>query len=141
MYIWHSFCSLTISVTPLLTPTNISHDINGSKKAAWSFGGPLDCCFEVSHVIDDGTAAICQLCIGDGKNVSRSTVRSSSSASNLYAHIRHVHPDVYAILEPVVRFRDKNKRHCVQSSTIQEMFSQSRTRKLNDALSSAVCIT
>ena len=74
------------------------------------------------------------LCIDSGKNAEQSTIRTSCRVSNMYFHIMIVHSEVYYVLFPIIKGRQKNKSPRTTSSTIGEVMSRSRKRTIDEAL-------
>ncbi len=86
------------------------------------------------EVQEGGESFVCLICVSDGHSRAKSTSRSARSASNMYAHFKHVHSSIYAILEPIVRSRDKIKKQNFQSNTISDVMSSQRNKKFEEAL-------
>lgn len=64
-----------------------------------------------------------------------STIRSAKNSSKLCTHFRLVHNEVYAIIEPIIRGRDKNKRtKPAQSTTLTDELARSRQKAFENAL-------
>eukprot|EP00171_Calliarthron_tuberculosum_P023086 IDg23086t1 len=82
---------------------------------------------------DDGKAFVCKSCVSNGVNRERATLRSAHNASNLYSHLKQVHPEIYSVLTPIVQGRERNKKPMVQSTTITEVMARSTKRVINDA--------
>ena len=78
--------------------------------------------------VEDVPLFICHLCEKNGTNsVPANTYRSSANASNMYSHFRSVHAEVFPILQPIIKTREKNKRRRNERvATIQEMVNRSK---------------
>ena len=83
---------------------------------------------------DEGKAFVCQVCIAGGVQRRRATFRSPRNASNLYSHFKLVHPEVYAIIAPIIQSRQKNKKARTQTGTIIDSFARSRQCVVDEAL-------
>ena len=112
---------------PTVVPMN-------SRKRHGSLDGRWTSILLLTEVCSDGSSFVCNICLKSGKSQRRSTVQSSGSAPNLHTHFRHAHPEVYSIIEPIIRSRDKNKRLCPTSYTIAETFARSTQRRLEDEM-------
>ena len=105
-----------------------------SQKLHGSLYGNWTSTLRLTEILSDGNSFMCHLCLNCGKSRRISIVQSLGGASNLYTYFRHVHPEVYDIIEPIIRNRDKNKRLCLASHTIAESFSRSTQRRLEDEM-------
>ena len=85
-------------------------------------------------MIQDATAVECQLWLPEGKICARSLIRSSSRASNYYAHLKQMHVEAYSVLLLITRSRDKNKCRYAKSSSIKESINNSRENKFKGSV-------
>lgn len=83
---------------------------------------------------DEGKAFACQPCIKAEKSRQSATKRSPVSASNLYAHLKSVHPGIYGVVLPIVKARERNKKQRIQNVTFRDVMNKYRQRIFDDAL-------
>lgn len=87
---------------------------------------------------DDGNAFLCQICLrsADG-SADRARFRSANTSSNLYSHFKHVHSEVFSILEPLIKAKVNNKRRRLDNprqGTIETMVVRSQERTFDECL-------
>lgn len=89
---------------------------------------------QLIRTCDDGNAFVCKVCMYGGASLRHATLRSENSACNVYSHFRLVQSEMYALVEPIVQSREKNKRPKTQLKTLTEVLVRSRQRVVDDAL-------
>ena len=92
------------------------------------------------YVVDDVRAFVCKTCTPQGETRESSTVKTTHNASNLYSHVKLLRNNIFALIEPTISSRDKNKRAKV-STTIEESLANSEVRKFNNALLSLFSVS
>ncbi len=100
--------------------------------------GPLDGhwteTLKLVRVTSCGKSFVCEICVANIKHISRSTMSCTRSASNLYAHFKSVHNEIFYVVEPIIRIREKNKPQRVASKTIGALMLSSRVYYFNQAI-------
>eukprot|EP00171_Calliarthron_tuberculosum_P004297 IDg4297t1 len=130
----------------MATATSATLSINRHEDAKMVTGsklsGPMDGHWMTSLYLiesdDSGKAFICQICVrGADGNRDRARFRSANNASNLYSHFKHVHSEVYSILEPLIQAKINNKRqrtNDAQQGTIERMVVRSKEKAFYEFL-------
>eukprot|EP00171_Calliarthron_tuberculosum_P023067 IDg23067t1 len=88
---------------------------------------------------DEGRGFVCHVCVRT-KDISRenATFRSARNASNMYSHFKHVHANIYEVLDPFIQARTHNKRQRIATQkhqgTIQGSLVRLNQRTFNEAM-------
>ncbi len=84
---------------------------------------------------NDDNAFICLLCVRNCATRDEAIFQSSSSASNMYSYFKSAHNDINAILQPIIKSREKNKKRKLEvTSCINNMLSRERQKALESQL-------
>ncbi len=74
------------------------------------------------------------VCVRSGVEQLETKFRSAHNASSLYSYFKHVHPEIYDVIQLIVENRGKNKRLKKYIYIVTEAFARSTQRKADDAL-------
>lgn len=85
---------------------------------------------------DNGCSFVCKACVRTGgMDQEKATYRSSRSVSNMYAHFKTKHAELYSVILPLIESSKCNKRGREQSQTsIAGVLSQYKQSKFDNCL-------
>ena len=76
----------------------------------------------------------CVLCTDSRMEIERATFKCTHAASNVYAHFKAKHIELYGILDPIIRSREMNKRSHTQYTTLEDVLVRYRKKNFDEAL-------